>query len=291
MLHVRAGVPRQGDPHHRGPGPGDRRALHRLRELRAGLLATRQAAPQHGRRSTAPCSLPAAAWRPAWPPAFPPSSSTWTTRRWSACCAQLGFALVVEVAFGADLVARQYWELLLSCNGQSLYLHDLPRDRHFRRALLPGIGPLAGPHRVADDRHGPGTTRQSTANELKIVFIGPCIAKKMEAKSESVAGEIDAVITFSELRRAVRRGGHRSRPASSRATSTRPAARPAACSPSAAACSRRPTCAKTCSPARSWPPRAAATCWKPIKEFADGDLGAKLLEAAVLRRLHHGRRA
>ncbi len=35
VLHVRAGVPRQGDSHHRRPGPGDRRALHRLRQLRA----------------------------------------------------------------------------------------------------------------------------------------------------------------------------------------------------------------------------------------------------------------
>ncbi len=32
------------------------------------------------------------------------------------------------------------------------------------------------------------------------MFIGPCIAKKMEAQSDSVAGEIDAAITFSELR-------------------------------------------------------------------------------------------
>jgi len=29
----------------------------------------------------------------------------------------LGFELVVEVSFGADLVARRYWDLMLSCNG------------------------------------------------------------------------------------------------------------------------------------------------------------------------------
>ena len=52
------------------------------------------------------------------------------------------------------------------------------------------------------------------------------------------------------------------RPTSSPAISTRPAAAPAACFPSAAACSRRPISARTCSPARSWPRRAAATCWR-----------------------------
>jgi hypothetical protein len=37
--------------------------------------------------------------------------------------------------------------------------------------------------------------------ELKVVFIGPCIAKKAEAVDRSVAGEIDAVLTFPEIRR------------------------------------------------------------------------------------------
>jgi signal transduction histidine kinase len=43
--------------------------------------------------------------------------------------------------------------------------------------------------------------RQMYGDDLKIVFIGPCIAKKVEAQSEAVAGEIDAVLIFPELRR------------------------------------------------------------------------------------------
>ena len=37
-------------------------------------------------------------------------------------------------------------------------------------------------------------------NDLKVVFIGPCIAKKAEIKIGELEGEIDAAITFIELR-------------------------------------------------------------------------------------------
>ena len=37
--------------------------------------------------------------------------------------------------------------------------------------------------------------------DTRTVFIGPCIAKKVEAQANAVAGDIDAVLTFGELRR------------------------------------------------------------------------------------------
>ena len=42
--------------------------------------------------------------------------------------------------------------------------------------------------------------RSQSESSLKIVFIGPCIAKKMEADDPRLPGEIDAVLTFQELR-------------------------------------------------------------------------------------------
>jgi len=42
--------------------------------------------------------------------------------------------------------------------------------------------------------------REIYGSDVKTVFIGPCIAKKLEAQSEAVAGEVDAVLTFAELR-------------------------------------------------------------------------------------------
>jgi iron only hydrogenase large subunit-like protein len=42
--------------------------------------------------------------------------------------------------------------------------------------------------------------RQVRGPDVDLVFIGPCIAKKGEAESEEVKGEISAVLTFAELR-------------------------------------------------------------------------------------------
>ena len=36
--------------------------------------------------------------------------------------------------------------------------------------------------------------------EAKTVFIGPCIAKKSEAKEPDLAGDVDYVLTFQEVR-------------------------------------------------------------------------------------------
>ncbi|HSL90374.1 MAG TPA: ATP-binding protein, partial [Ignavibacteriaceae bacterium] len=38
------------------------------------------------------------------------------------------------------------------------------------------------------------------SEDVKIIFIGPCVAKKNEAEDENVAGVIDAVLTFTELK-------------------------------------------------------------------------------------------
>ena len=35
--------------------------------------------------------------------------------------------------------------------------------------------------------------------EVKVVFVGPCIAKKAEAKEKDLIGDVDAVLTFEEL--------------------------------------------------------------------------------------------
>lgn len=42
--------------------------------------------------------------------------------------------------------------------------------------------------------------KQELGNDVKIVFIGPCVAKKHEAVDDEVCGVIDAVLTFHELK-------------------------------------------------------------------------------------------
>ena len=112
---------------------------------------------------------------------------------------QLGFALVTEVAFGADLVAEEYRKLLARTNGERFVATSCPAivsyvERYYP-ALLPRLAPIVSPMiamaRVLHRLHGEG---------MRVVFVGPCLAKKGEAASELVRGEVDAVLTFAELR-------------------------------------------------------------------------------------------
>jgi iron only hydrogenase large subunit-like protein/nitrogen-specific signal transduction histidine kinase len=105
---------------------------------------------------------------------------------------KLGFDYVGEVSFGADLVADRYKKLVT--NSKKFYISsDCPSIVNYIRfyhpalveSLVPVVSPMVAMSRVVRARMGAGT---------KIVFIGPCIAKKAESS------EVDEAITFTELR-------------------------------------------------------------------------------------------
>ncbi len=104
----------------------------------------------------------------------------------------LGFEYVGEVAFGADLVADRY-RTLVSENHKYYISSDCPSIVSYVKLyhpdltenLAPVVSPMVAMSRVFREKYG---------KDLKIVFIGPCIAKKAEST------EIDEAITFTELR-------------------------------------------------------------------------------------------
>jgi len=112
----------------------------------------------------------------------------------------LGFASVHEVGFGADLVASHYHELLAehpdrryiatTCPAITSYVERFHPD--LVSHLAPVVSPMIATARALRRLHG---------DELRVVFIGPCLAKKEEAVADQVVGEIDGVLTFAELRR------------------------------------------------------------------------------------------
>jgi signal transduction histidine kinase/iron only hydrogenase large subunit-like protein len=113
---------------------------------------------------------------------------------------KLGFAAVTEVGFGADLVAQRYRQLLdAHAPGQRFIATTCPAvvgyvERYWPQLaqyLAPIVSPMVAMARVLRRLHGP---------DLRTVFIGPCLAKKVEASMAELAGEVDAVITFAELR-------------------------------------------------------------------------------------------
>src|SRR5450759_2663619 len=104
----------------------------------------------------------------------------------------LGFKYVAEVSFGADLVADRYKKLV--SESKNFYISsDCPSIvnyvKFYHPVLVDNLAPIVSPM-VAMSR----VVREKYGKDTKIVFIGPCIAKKAESS------EIDEAITFTELR-------------------------------------------------------------------------------------------
>lgn len=106
---------------------------------------------------------------------------------------QLGFKKVVEVSFGADLIAEKYREILLKNESRKFISSDCPAivsyitkyHPHLTSSLAPIMSPLMAIVKVIKEMYG---------EDKKVVFIGPCIAKKNESC------EPDYVLTFKEIR-------------------------------------------------------------------------------------------
>lgn len=118
--------------------------------------------------------------------------------KYPAVLRALGFRWVSEVAFGADLVARKYRDLLengsgpwiaTSCPAVVMYVEKYEPDLVDK--LAPIVSPMVATARVMRAVHG---------KDVRVVFVGPCTAKKSEGMDEDLSGEIDCVITFKELK-------------------------------------------------------------------------------------------
>jgi len=102
-----------------------------------------------------------------------------------------GFSHVTEVSFGADLVARYYKEQLnldlpaISSDCPAIVAYIERYSPELTTQLAPVVSPMVAMARVLRRHYG---------EDAKLVFIGPCLAKKAES------GEIDAALTFRELR-------------------------------------------------------------------------------------------
>lgn len=116
---------------------------------------------------------------------------------------KLGFDQVIETAFGADLIANEYIEIIKSENEKTIISSACPAivsyiQKYFVN-LVPNLAQVVSPM-IALGRY----LKENIGDKVKIVFIGPCIAKKQEAQDESVSGVIDAVLTFTELKQMFR---------------------------------------------------------------------------------------
>ncbi len=111
---------------------------------------------------------------------------------------KLGFSEVMEAAFGAELVCREYGRFVAENESKPVISSTCPAMvsfiEKFHPELIDYLAPIVSPAvamgRVVKWQYNP---------DARVVFIGPCIAKKAERSDEMVGGVIDAVLTFPEL--------------------------------------------------------------------------------------------
>lgn len=131
-------------------------------------------------------------------PSYPAEFTECGTAGLVGALRELGFASVHEVSFGADLVAAEYARLLEQDDGRYIATSCpavVSYVRKYHPDILDNLAPIVSPMlaiaRVLHHKYGP---------ECKIVFIGPCIAKKGEARYEQFEDEVHAALTYVELR-------------------------------------------------------------------------------------------
>ncbi len=149
---------------------------------------------ERAERLFAPGVQVAASVAPSFAAAFP----DFQRQRLPSALRQLGFSYVGETAIGAYHVAAQTASFVAAqperrhiCTACPAVVRYVERYRpELISALVPVVSPM-----LAHARH----IRGRLAGEVRVVFIGPCVAKKAEAERPEHTGLVDCVLTFAEL--------------------------------------------------------------------------------------------
>ncbi|MBR2418118.1 MAG: 4Fe-4S dicluster domain-containing protein [Clostridia bacterium] len=108
---------------------------------------------------------------------------------------ELGFFTVVEAALGADMVAMSEAKEL--SEKEFLTSSCCPAFVQYIKSAFPALVPYVS-HNLSPMAMLAKYIKE-TSEGAKVVFIGPCTAKKAEAQLETVKHYVDSVLTFEEL--------------------------------------------------------------------------------------------
>lgn len=112
---------------------------------------------------------------------------------------KLGFEFVNEVSFGVDLVALQYKKQFANFKGKYYLTANCPTVvsyvEKYHPEMITNLSPIVNPMTATAM-----VVRKTFGEDIKVVFIGPCISSKLEALRHEGLGKVDAVLTFQELR-------------------------------------------------------------------------------------------
>ena len=131
-------------------------------------------------------------------PSFPAEYENMSSETFVGLLKSLGFNKVCQVAAGADLVAEEYKKLLESDPQGNWIASTCPAIvsyvEKYHPALSDSLAPIVSPM-VATAR----MVREEYGADQRVIFIGPCPAKKMEASRDGFVDDVDLVLTFKEL--------------------------------------------------------------------------------------------
>ena len=131
--------------------------------------------------------------------AFPAAFLDCTSKQLVGALKKLGFSEVMEDSFAAELVGVEYAHYLqesdikpaISSNCPAVVTYIRKYHPSLVKNIVPIVSPMIATGRIIKKIHNP---------DAKVVFISPCVAKKTESLDPDVAGAIDGVITFTELK-------------------------------------------------------------------------------------------
>lgn len=130
-------------------------------------------------------------------PSFAALFELWQVRRLPSALRRLGFCYVAETAVGAMWVAQATADCARQRSDQTTIASSCPAVVHYILRYQPDLVPMLAPIVSPMIAHG-RALKQLLGQHVKVVFIGPCIAKKAEAQADA-DGAVDAVLTFEEL--------------------------------------------------------------------------------------------
>jgi two-component system, NtrC family, sensor kinase len=131
---------------------------------------------------------------PSFPASFPDTYSKVAT-----ALRKVGFNYVTEAAFGADLVSKLYADYFERNDETTIISSPCPAVYNliekYHEEIVPNLAKVVSPM-IAMGRY----LKKNYGENYKVVFIGPCIAKKSEYVDDDVKGDVDAVLTFKEMK-------------------------------------------------------------------------------------------
>lgn len=130
-------------------------------------------------------------------PSYAAIFEPWQRRRLPSALRRLGFGFIAETAAAAKLVADAGAAYVRDHADESLIWSSCPAVSEYIRRYEPHMAPQLMPIASPMVAHG-RWLRQRLGPDTGVVFIGPCVAKKLEAERPE-CDDVDVVLTFEEL--------------------------------------------------------------------------------------------